>query len=325
VENSLLKGLDPMKHGKEIRKVRLKGHPEPLSHVGEEIYALELWKRIVEVYSRSSLTKPEDKLVALSGIAKMMASMIGSEVQPAEYVAGLWSTNIESQLLWRVEPVYQELDKSFEYKSTRPIEFRAPSFTWAAVNADSGHGGNGILYAEATYQSLYIKVYDFSISTRSDNKYGMIKGGNLQLWGKLRRVRLIKRDRGQVVWRLEDRPGQSREEGSKIYRQDDEEHANIDLDCYEDGLFRSRDIYCMPAARGGLLGSGDDTYLICLLLQSVRASGERGVFRRIGLTKLSIWADKMTYTQILDVEERDISLPCQEYHKETGFHLVKIV
>jgi hypothetical protein len=44
-----------------------------------------------------------------------------------------------------------------------------------------------------------------------------------------------------------------------------------------------------------------------LLLQLV--DKEEAIFERIGCTKLSTWADKKTYSQILDTEDPDIDMP----------------
>jgi hypothetical protein len=57
------------------------------------------WECIVEQYTRSQLTKSEDKLIALSGIARIMHSNHGQT-----YVAGLWRHALLKGLLWYVDP-----------------------------------------------------------------------------------------------------------------------------------------------------------------------------------------------------------------------------
>ncbi|KAF3766200.1 HET-domain-containing protein, partial [Cryphonectria parasitica EP155] len=66
-----VKGLDPMKHGKQLR----------------------------QTYSGLDLTNDRDKLIALSGIAEQMHMLLYHR-RPLEYVAGLWDHYFESQLLW---------------------------------------------------------------------------------------------------------------------------------------------------------------------------------------------------------------------------------
>lgn len=60
--------------------------------------ALVAWSFIATQYSQLELTMPEDKLVALSGLAKMMQGLIQDQ-----YVAGLWRSSMIMGLLWRVD------------------------------------------------------------------------------------------------------------------------------------------------------------------------------------------------------------------------------
>lgn len=104
-------------------------------------------KRGGEVF-QDQLTKSGDKLIALSGIAKMMTGQIPG----VKYYAGLWNYYLESQILWRVDPVRET--GQFFYPSQHPADgYRAPSFSWAAVDAP-----RGITYGEITNQNLLIKV-----------------------------------------------------------------------------------------------------------------------------------------------------------------------
>jgi hypothetical protein len=53
----------------------------------------ETWERIVQEYSKCKLTLSRDKLVAISGLARLVAAETGDE-----YLAGMWRENLESQL-----------------------------------------------------------------------------------------------------------------------------------------------------------------------------------------------------------------------------------
>jgi hypothetical protein len=57
----------------------------------------EDWYSVVEHYSTRNLTKPTDKLPALSGLAKIMQRLYG-----CTYLAGLWKEDLEYGLLWYV-------------------------------------------------------------------------------------------------------------------------------------------------------------------------------------------------------------------------------
>lgn len=58
-------------------------HPLQSESLGTAPYGA--WNRIVQAYTRCGLTKKQDKLVALAGIAKHMASKLDDQ-----YVAGMW-------------------------------------------------------------------------------------------------------------------------------------------------------------------------------------------------------------------------------------------
>lgn len=308
LQESQFKGLDPDLNGRALRSGRLRGLPDPVSHLQPQVHAFELWKRVVEVYSRTRLTDAGDKLIALSGIARLMSSRIGSEKMPAKYVAGLWRPHLESQLLWKVEPVFNPRENTFEHYGLRPKPYRAPSFSWAAIDTEQGHG---ITYGEVTDKEIYIRIEEAFVKPKSQDPFGMVEASRLTLWGKLRRIRLIRRDKGRFCWTLVDREELALEE-----------HTNIYLDSVPDTPFDTDDVYCLPTAKGGYLGTGDSTYIFCLLLRL--ANFEGAIFERIGFTKLSLWADKETHRHILEVEPRDIDLPHTGY-SEDGEHRFVLV
>jgi Heterokaryon incompatibility protein (HET) len=93
------------------------------------------WRALVELYTDTALTKPEDTLVALSGVAKIM-----QRVTRDEYIAGLWKENLAHDLLWeRVGEInHRPRDPD------APDAWIAPSWSWASsgyfVAYDQGQG-----------------------------------------------------------------------------------------------------------------------------------------------------------------------------------------
>lgn len=249
-------------------------------------------------------------------MARWMAPKIGTPAQPPEYVAGLWRKHLASQLLWKVEPVFREIDSVFVHVSTAPKEYRAPSFSWAAIDADKGHG---ITYAEVTDQDLFIEVDDVSITHRDRaNEYGLISSGHIYLRGKLRKATLSQKPKGRFGWNLVDRE-----------ELDLEEHSNVYLDCLardSASIFGPEaDIFVLPCAKGERTASIESKYIICLILQLVRSHPSGPAFRRVGLTKLSPWADNGAVHKILDVFQSDVAMPHQGYDAKTGMHRILIV
>ena len=55
------------------------------------------WTVAIDNYTRCELTRPADKLTAISGVARMLSSRFQDE-----YIAGLWQSNIIGGLCWRV-------------------------------------------------------------------------------------------------------------------------------------------------------------------------------------------------------------------------------
>ena len=70
------------------------------------------------------MTRPEDKLIAISGIASFVQQESAEEF-PLDYAAGIWSQNLTSGLLWYVDK---------DRRLSRPSEYRAPSWSWVAVD-----------------------------------------------------------------------------------------------------------------------------------------------------------------------------------------------
>jgi hypothetical protein len=84
---------------------------------GQQIY--DIWKLIVRAYSSAALTRDSDRLIALHGVAMRVKEVLG-----CQYAAGLFSRNMESQLLWSV----------IDHKScSRPAAHVAPSWSRALV------------------------------------------------------------------------------------------------------------------------------------------------------------------------------------------------
>ena len=79
------------------------------------------WQLTMHVYSGRKHTDPLDRLIALSGVVKALAS-----AQDLVYVAGLWRDQSADQLLWYV-PGYDRLPRPL-------LAYRAPSWSWASID-----------------------------------------------------------------------------------------------------------------------------------------------------------------------------------------------
>ncbi|KAL8771405.1 MAG: hypothetical protein Q9209_003073 [Squamulea sp. 1 TL-2023] len=108
------KGLDPNTDGKTLQ---LMG--DSLS--SPNLYTYHVWNKIDVAYTAGELTITSDKLVAISGLAKKIHTLLQDE-----YLAGLWKGTLPSDLLWKVV--------GGNHLSTRATQYRAPTWSWAALD-----------------------------------------------------------------------------------------------------------------------------------------------------------------------------------------------
>jgi Heterokaryon incompatibility protein (HET) len=142
------------------------------------------WFAIVMHYTACSMTKPEDRLIALSGIAQRIQSQLG-----LAYVAGLWKESLSYDLLWRVDG---ELN-------SRPLEYRAPSWSWASVDGKvyspyvfpSQPELHKLLREEPKPVRPLIRIVSVNVSTLSQDTSctGQVSDGLLKVVGVLRKIK----------------------------------------------------------------------------------------------------------------------------------------
>lgn len=88
--------------------------------IQHEMRPYSRWRKIVKLYCARQLTRPEDKLPALSGIATRFALLTKDE-----YLAGLWKASFLEDLAWYAEPDVRA--------ETRTASYIAPTWSWASV------------------------------------------------------------------------------------------------------------------------------------------------------------------------------------------------
>jgi hypothetical protein len=289
VDEGSIKGLREA-DGKRLREIRLRSFQDPDSNLNY-LHVFELWKRVVEVYSQTTLSFPRDKLIALSSIARQFSETLFRNSE-CEYIAGMWAKPryLESQLLWQVDTVYK--DGVAENHSKR-FPMRAPSFSWASLDAPQG-----ITYADTTdygedrAEQLFFEIQNHHIVLADKrNPFGMMEEGQSRIWIRARYLTRIELHRNTLTkdpfsysWRLYDPEGKSLNDRQKM------DFSSVDFDSPESDLdaLHGRELYCMPAAFGPRTVKFSDRALICFLLelQTEKDNGSRS-FRRFGLTKLS--------------------------------------
>ncbi|KAI1080177.1 HET-domain-containing protein [Whalleya microplaca] len=84
------------------------------------------WSATVNLFSGTELTMPNDKLVAISGLAKDAYRELRRSIpRNPRYLAGIWENVLMATLTW-----YVRIDSP----AKRPPSYRAPSWSWASLD-----------------------------------------------------------------------------------------------------------------------------------------------------------------------------------------------
>ncbi|ORX96794.1 heterokaryon incompatibility protein-domain-containing protein [Clohesyomyces aquaticus] len=107
----------------ELRRVQLR-YEQILQDLKEETMPSEVsqqWRNLVEQYSALQITKPTDRLPALSGLCERVKPFRG------DYMAGLWADSIWLDLLWRVDTIQAGRGRF------QRSHYQRPSWSWVSV------------------------------------------------------------------------------------------------------------------------------------------------------------------------------------------------
>jgi hypothetical protein len=130
----------------------------------------------VQNYSTTAITNPVDKLIAISGIARLYADLTGDT-----YIAGMWRKNLESQFSWK------RIGPTCETNSTPPANRCGPTWSWASIDSpvDPTYGNNGEHF-------MFITVQDVVLTHATGDVMGLLTGGWLDLRGTLKPMSLLR-------------------------------------------------------------------------------------------------------------------------------------
>lgn len=137
------------------------------------------WYSIVSDFVQRSLTFRDDKLPAISGIAREIQVQNGFT-----YKAGIWREDISRGLAWL----------AYGY-GNRTEKYRAPSWSWAALEhpVSRSFKGVGVAYSAATFLDKYkprvprpgAEVLACDVVTAYGDAYGCISNGYIRLRGRM--------------------------------------------------------------------------------------------------------------------------------------------
>jgi hypothetical protein len=165
--------------------------PEYRSDLNEGVYSASYlltsrWWAVVENYSNRFLTRWEDKLQALSGIALRYQSQALSQGVKVHYVAGLWgdyNSYLVTGLLWYV---------SRHSRGPRLKQYRAPSWSWASVDGlvrnDSLSGCCSVDCTGVSILQCSVEGPDVKEGSQIEFPIGLCNGGFIVVCGMIQRA-----------------------------------------------------------------------------------------------------------------------------------------
>lgn len=133
------------------------------------------WPHLVTQYTSRDLTFEKDRLPAISGLAALM-----KEHTKSEYLAGLWTHDLDYMLLWMSDHAAAK-DKPVE---RMPIEPYAPSWSWSSVvgpvkyiprhRDQFSHRRSGGDEIKPVYECVQAATFPLTSNVYGPSKYGFV-------------------------------------------------------------------------------------------------------------------------------------------------------
>jgi hypothetical protein len=131
------------------------------------------WTFIVSTYTAGRLTYEDDKVVALSGLAKEIYRLGGHE---DEFAAGLWKRHFLQQVLWMTHP--HILGRGY---SKRPSKYRAPSWSWISVDGEINMAVGDLSHGRPYRYVTFVEILEVEVVPPGNNFAAPITDGYLRM------------------------------------------------------------------------------------------------------------------------------------------------
>jgi hypothetical protein len=228
------------------------------------------WRKIIFNYTSLSMSFEKDKLPAISGVAKHVASSRAADgFDPGQYLAGLWEKTLASDLTWHSTS-----------PRTRPMQWRAPSWSWASVHGLIRHSGK-----------CDLNLLEWDIQPKGPDMYGELSSASIDVSTRLLRGTL--RYGRQLPFFKHD----------PLYTVilcSAEIKLNADYELHLEGEHHVGDgseVFCLLI----LQDWGHHELQGCLVLQSVNVSSR--TFRRIGI--IETYSHSAFRKELLEIKQQE--------------------
>jgi hypothetical protein len=132
------------------------------------------WIEIVKQYTMRKMSEPADKLIAISAVAQRLVSL--TEGKWGRYYAGIWTERFFQQLLWATPE---------SESAKRPVRYRAPSWSWAAIDGRLDWPSMlELIQAEILCTLLDVEIQPL----RSEQPNGAVTAGRIKVYGEVKQV-----------------------------------------------------------------------------------------------------------------------------------------
>ena len=138
------------------------------------------WEKVVEEITSRDITYWTDRLPALSGLAAKRQQATGDK-----YLAGLWKSNLKTELLWRVE------DRENPVRLPKPDN--VPTWSWSTVSGAVWFPRRSFSLNE--FESHMpspigneVVIVEADVEVIGENPFGRVKSGYITLQGRLLRA-----------------------------------------------------------------------------------------------------------------------------------------
>ncbi|CAI9627807.1 unnamed protein product [Alternaria burnsii] len=201
------------------------------------------WNSVLSNYNKRQLTNASDKLPALSGLARTYQDITGDT-----YLAGHWRSTLLQSLIWQATGY-----------PTVPDTYRAPSWSWAAIDGSFGMFSPGMGFDKGDWVSL-ATIHDAWTNLKNEeNPFGEVTDGQLDISAPLERFfPFASKDEEGVEWPKNYKVAKVRTQ-----------NASGDSRGYNHLIFDSADH--AERAKGRVLW-------VAVLLKHVRAEENKGVW-----------------------------------------------
>ncbi|KAI0639274.1 heterokaryon incompatibility protein-domain-containing protein [Trametes polyzona] len=247
------------------------------------------WREAVLSYAGRKVSFASDKLVACAGLAEEFHRVLGSD-----YLAGLWRDSLLLDLLWIA--TYFAFDVH-DKTPRRPPSYRAPSWSWAALDQQIGCSARHFVSPSIDFDAL-VELIDAGVLPADDTlPFGEVVGGSLVLCVTL--CPCVRTGKGRVLVQppLLQVPDSGGTANDGLAEQDTRIFASASFD--ERDKTEEAELWAIPILRWQPWGQFGD-FIEGLLVTADKghahreAKTERGipVYRRVGYFDLSNDVDR---------------------------------